>query len=786
MSQNLTDIQALFDRVIATAPHQRLSTLSRLTKDADIRDKILRLVDAAERTGAFMPTGAIARHSFKPQLNTNDVVGEWKVTGFFGFGGMGEVYSVERRTDAFIQKAALKIVSPEASEQQRFLTERAILARLEHPNISRIIDGGTNPKVGAYMVMELVEGSDFLSATHDMPERERLKLLLDLCAAVSHAHARLVLHRDIKPSNILIDEDGRLRLIDFGVGFEIDGNAESSIAPMTSDYAAPEQKEGRAVTVATDIFALGVVLRELLSGHRQPRHDARLSQDAAAIIAKATASEPSARYASVTAFAEDVSGYIAGKAIAARNGGDAYRASKFIRRHWLTSATSALFVLSLIGGLLLTSLWADRAEKAAALAERALAEREFEARTLSGYRHALQALYGIPEIDNLELDHALARIAHNASDGIQNGEPEDIFLVYAIGQNFMYRDDHAFAAEVLTPFADDNVGHTEVILDAKSNLARALSESGRPEEAAALVGQIRLIREASGRTAPADIAQELMIVANWTGELADYQAVIENAKRAISLAEPTEKVGYYYNQIGTAYLAIGEWNSAVDAMAKSFEEGRNQGIRTPDDITSAENLALLTIFLKGDSTAPLAYLPEYAEAADLRFQSPQKASFLYGLIAECALMNDQPELALSASENALRLIGNDYSYRSGWPVDLLSIQSRAFARTGNTLEANDRLREARELTQKEEIISILADDMRRADLNIRLDFAEAELFALSGQADIAKSLMQEAQQSWAKGSGMDALTPGIQTLLRETERVISAPAGKQAAPISEP
>lgn len=785
MPLNLADIQELFDQIIDAPPAKRISMLSKLTKDTALRDRVLRLVAAAERATTFMPTGALSRLPFEPRLHSEDVVGEWSITGFFGFGGMGEVYSVERRKDAFVQRGALKIVSHDAVEQQRFLTERALLARLEHPNIARVIDAGSSSDVGAYMVMEHVEGKDLLSAAEGMLVPERLRLFLDLCAAVSHAHARLILHRDIKPANILIGEDGRLRLIDFGVGFEIDGSSENTPSPITSGYAAPEQKEGGPVTVATDIFALGVVLRELLSGHRTIQSDVRIARDAAAIIAKATEQDPAARYASVTGLVEDISRYIAGEAVAARDGGRAYRAAKFVRRHWLTSATTGLFIFSLIGGLLLTGVWAERAERAATLAERALAEREFEARTMSGYRHALQALYGIEEIDNLELDHALARIAQDASSGIENGKLEDMFIVYAIGQNFMFRDDHAFAAEILSPFADENLAVTDVVLDAKSNLARALSESGRPEEAAKLVGEIKNIREASGNISPAEVAQELLIIANWTGDPADYRAVIENAKHAIKLAGPSEKVGYYYNQMGTAYLAIGEWDLAVDAMAMSFEEGRQQGIRTPDDITTAENLALLTIYLKGDSVAPLAYLPQYAEAADLRFQSPQKASFLYGLIAECALMNDQAGLALSSSENAIRLIGNEYRYREGWPIDLLSIQARALARLGTTTRANEQLGEARNRMMDTNVVNVLTDEIRRADLILRLDLAEAELLALSGQPDAAAEIKRNALSAWIERSGLATLTPGIQTLSQEAERVIAQSVGIQQPAISE-
>ncbi len=205
-------------------------------------------------------------------LATGTIIGEFAIDAYLGRGGMGEVYLAHRTTADFVQKVAIKLLRTEASDRaQLFARERRLLAGLNHPNIARLIDGGVAADGRPYMVMDYIDGQsiDAFVGEHQTDLPTRLKLFRDICAAVAYAHAHLVVHRDLKPSNIMIDDEGSVKLLDFGIAKLIDGDlpsADTTQAMLTPDYAAPEQLGGEQVTVATDIYALGAVLFQLLTG----------------------------------------------------------------------------------------------------------------------------------------------------------------------------------------------------------------------------------------------------------------------------------------------------------------------------------------------------------------------------------------------------------------------------------------------------------------------------------------------------------------------------------------
>jgi serine/threonine-protein kinase len=278
-------------------------------------------------------------------------LGSYRLVEPIGEGGMGTVWLAERDDEAYRQRVAIKLsrgaaLSP--ADLERFLTERQILARLEHPNIARLLDGGTTVDGAPYLVMELVEGQPI----HQFADRRRLDttecllLFLTVCDAVSHAHRRLIVHRDLKPSNILVTEAGVAKLLDFGIA-KLLPEGEAPPGDRTAlhqryyseGYASPEQVSGGAITTASDVFSLGVVLRELLHGQRQPDRDLEV------ILERASAEEPERRYGSVEAFADDLRRWLSGLPVRARADTFAYRASRFARRH---RAGVSLAVLSLL------------------------------------------------------------------------------------------------------------------------------------------------------------------------------------------------------------------------------------------------------------------------------------------------------------------------------------------------------------------------------------------------------------------------------------------------------
>ena len=216
---------------------------------------------------------------FQGDLAEGTRLGPWRLLHLIGRGGAGEVYYAERADGVFQQKAAVKVLQRGAvAEVTRFQVEREILARLEHPGIARLLDGGMHSDGRPYMVMEYVEGMSLTEycETRQLDLRARLRLYIEVCDVVAYAHRNLVVHRDLKPRNILITQEGRVKLLDFGVAKLLDAVAgpafEKTSAPLTPDYAAPEQLTGQPITTATDIYALGVVLFELLTTRKPFRN----------------------------------------------------------------------------------------------------------------------------------------------------------------------------------------------------------------------------------------------------------------------------------------------------------------------------------------------------------------------------------------------------------------------------------------------------------------------------------------------------------------------------------
>ncbi|MEL6614927.1 MAG: serine/threonine-protein kinase, partial [Bacteroidota bacterium] len=345
-------------------------------------------------------------------------IGPWRVRARLGQGGMGTVYRAERADGLFDREVALKVVrarfarGPAAEAlQRRFEAERRLLASLDHPGIARLFDGGTLEDGRPWLAMELVEGEPLTdwAERHALDASARLALFVDTLDALAHAHRHLVVHCDLKPSHIVVeaDDDGRPRVcvLDFGIaaalgtgGREPSGAAspppeasgvasspDPAAGPHTTEYAAPEQIAGGPVTTSADVFALGVVLFELLAGRRPqreasgavteslsgaaaPDRQRRLRGDLDAILARALTHDPERRYPSAEAFAADLRRHLRHEPVAARPASALYRASRFVRRHRVSVAASGVVL-----GALLAFGWYHTAS---VTAERNAARRE--------------------------------------------------------------------------------------------------------------------------------------------------------------------------------------------------------------------------------------------------------------------------------------------------------------------------------------------------------------------------------------------------------------------------
>jgi len=391
--------------------------------DLELRREVESLLVSHQRAGdefLQIPAAALVGDispGVQPPSRVGRRIGVYEVVEEIAHGGMGEVYRAARVDGQYEKQVAIKLVRAgldTASIVERFRQERQILASLDHANIARLLDGGTTDEGIPYLVMELVDGSpiDQYCDDHRLMMAQRLELFRLVCAAVQYAHQRLVIHRDLKPGNILVTADGTPKLLDFGIAKILDpaANSEETIAhPLTPEYASPEQITGETITTASDVYSLGVVLYQLLTGHSPysgetrsshqlaravtemeparpstvmlrtaeierngeirsiaPEELSRMRQSTPAkvsrwlagdldnIVLKALRKEPQRRYASVEQLADDICRHFDGQPVSARKDAWSYRAGKFVRRHRISVAATALVLLAVLGGVAAT------------------------------------------------------------------------------------------------------------------------------------------------------------------------------------------------------------------------------------------------------------------------------------------------------------------------------------------------------------------------------------------------------------------------------------------------
>ncbi|MEM1052900.1 MAG: serine/threonine-protein kinase [Pseudomonadota bacterium] len=344
--------------------------------DPDLAARVKNLRSNRWNASSFMQTRMPgAQEPRTTMFGAGDKIGVWEIAECLGAGGMGEVYRATRADKLFDQQVALKIAKIKTkSFRNRFESERQRLAQLEHPNIARIIDGGTADNGGPYLTMEFVDGMpiDAFVKANQLGREARLGLIGELCVALSHAHGRLVLHRDIKPDNVLVNTDGMARLIDFGVASLLDEPVrEDEPGPLTLRFAAPEQLLGQPVSAATDVFAVGMLAHLLEIGALPKRLPdggvlvdvkALADEDLSAILGKATAFDPSDRYASADALGDDLRRFVEGFPVAARPLSPLRRLRKLVARNTLASAMSAAAIAAVVAGVIGVSVFAVRAD----------------------------------------------------------------------------------------------------------------------------------------------------------------------------------------------------------------------------------------------------------------------------------------------------------------------------------------------------------------------------------------------------------------------------------------
>ena len=533
---------------------------------AAVQREVRSLLEAHESAGLFLTEGEGAA-SLAGQR-----IGPYLLVEKIGQGGMGVVYRARRDDGEFQREVAIKLVGgrlfgPEA--ERRFIAERRILALLDHPNIVHMIDGGVwNGQ--RYLVMELVSGKPVTEHCAALPLAERLRVFQEICAAVQYAHQHLVIHRDLKPRNILVTAEGEVKLLDFGIARLLEEGADADTAasgfhPMTLSCASPEQVREERLTVATDVYALGLLLYELLSGTnpqsggRRAEMEQRIlavdpsppskvtpgvSRDLDAVALKALAKEPARRYTSAQEMSADIGRYLETRPVLARAPSRWYVSRRFCARNKAATSIAAALLVAVLAGLVAFSWQARRAEQ-----QRAVAQRRFdEARRL---------------IHTVIHDIQPKLAALNGSVTLRKSLIEET-LVYL---------------EALGKDAAGNPALTRELIDSYVELASVagdpgVSNTGDPQHAGEILGKADQLAEALYRSGATDFAsiQTLLLFYNAQARhimfYGSAQAAEKYAQRAVTAAErlaaknPGDSLAAA--RLGAALITLGNVRAYID------------------------------------------------------------------------------------------------------------------------------------------------------------------------------------------------------------------------------
>ncbi len=405
-------VEILFVDVLTQPPEARSSYLAaRCASEPELLREVPSLLAAHEEAEAFLDSPATMPLETASALER---VGPYRVLEELGHGGMGTVFLAERADGQYEQQVAIKVVRVGLGAEviaRRFQAERQILARLQHPNIATLLDGGTTDDGRPYLVMEYIDGTriDTYCRDHNFSIEQRIALFRTVCEAVQYAHQHFIVHRDLKPDNILITAESTVKLLDFGIAKLLDTDSPTDpnhlmtleMPVLTPEYASPEQILGNPITTASDVYSLGVVIYELLSGSRPhpladrselpallravcedevrppssaaPAQRRLLRGDLDAIALRALHQDPAQRYGSVQQLVKDVDRYLADMPVLATESSLRYRSGKFLRRHWKSMLAASLISLSLLVGLVTTS-WQMRVTQS----ERARAQTRYQ------------------------------------------------------------------------------------------------------------------------------------------------------------------------------------------------------------------------------------------------------------------------------------------------------------------------------------------------------------------------------------------------------------------------
>lgn len=679
-SDTLSRLRSIFDSVIELPADERLAWLDHQVANPEVRAAVLALLRADDTGRGVLdtPAGELAGRMKNDGPVMENLVGQnigaFRLVRLLGKGGMAAVFLGKRQGADFEQQVAIKLLRRglySELEQRLFLRERQVLANLSHPNIARLFDGDVTEAGIPFLVMEYIDGEPIThyANQHQLDVRQRLALLLTVLRAVDVAHRSLVVHRDLKPSNIMVDAEGHVKLIDFGIAKLLEDDVDhATVGVYTPDYAAPEQVTGQPITTATDVYSLGVVMHELLLGlrpqdqpHRRPSVLAAelalagkdeimaalpmramklaLKGDLDNIVLKALSTEADRRYPSAGAFADDIQRYLDRQPVSAHPPSSWYRASKFVARHKGGVLTSAAFVIAIVAALAM-ALWqanvAQReATRADAQAQRAISVRDF----LVSVFESAQA--DVPRDKRPGVEDLVQEAADRALANTTMPQAMRLDLLLTLAQVTQSMGDADRAHSLLNQVDADlavrpNVTADDIVQSLRAHFIRASAwmNRGKPVEAQSALEPVR--KQLASRSDALGVAALILL-----GDAETTDSRIDDARRTWADARKVAA------RLGSDALAAGLRVDAAEAEGLTYSGRYADGLsladatlarkraidRTPD---RTEMLLLSTISKAASITGALdragaAYQEWIATAEHLHGRPHQETAWAIGL-----------------------------------------------------------------------------------------------------------------------------------------------------------
>ncbi|MEP7249743.1 MAG: protein kinase [Spartobacteria bacterium] len=745
--------QELFNEVVDLPPEERMTFLDRICgEDDSLRREVESLLASDAEASQFIeePLLALPRELF-PETEIDPAgqeIGAYRVVREIGRGGLGTVYLAERADESYRKEVALKLVRRGLDTEdilQRFRHERQILAQLEHPYIARLLDGGTTKEGLPYFVMEYVQGETLTKFCdgQGMDVEGRLQLFRKVCAAVSYAHQNLVIHRDLKPSNILVTADGTPKLLDFGIAKVLtpEEDALTQTIPsqrvMTPEYASPEQIKGGRITTSSDVYSLGVLLYELLTGQKPYRltkpsaeelsraitdqeperpstavvrqsdnqklplgHQQSLKGDLDNIVLMALRKEPERRYPSVERFSEDIRCHLEGRPVTAHKDTVSYRAGKFIRRNKAAVTAAALVALTVVVGIAAVLRQSQIAREQRDHAEAAQA-------TATRLNQFLQSLLSSANPDAMGRDVKVVQVLDDASarlDRELGSEPAllaqahlTIARAYAQLRAAEPAERHARAALALDRklFGDNHPATAEVM----AFVGRTMQIFRRYKEAEPLLRQALAVQR---REPPADrnqFARTLQVLGTVLINTGRAQEAAPLVAESLALSrelngEKSVQVADALQTTGVLRQALGDRPGAMEAWRASLAIHRQL---VPRQLTFLDPLADLSemLFSEGKVDEAAALLEEGDRFARQSIgQDNPTYGALLGRLALIDFVRQQYSAAIPRLERCLATVGQVYPKETPEMVLAKTVLGLSLTRSGRAAEAEPLLRAA--------------------------------------------------------------------------------------------